>query len=324
MPSSKNLPQQHGILILNKPKGPTSAGCLERIKHVLGQKKIGHAGTLDPMASGQLIVLLGRATRLASYYAEGSKTYVGELLLGTTTETYDLEGRITAKQPWEQVTKSLLRAEVKGWLSQKVQVIPRYSAAKHQGSPLYKLSREGRKVPIKTKPLHVFQAEVISVTLPKMRFRVSCGAGTYIRSLVHSLGIRIGCGAVLTELIRERSHPFRLEEAYNLNVVLDEPDALPERILSLSQALPHWSTLLVGQATAQRLKYGAPVDAVGYLAPEELPIPAVGADPISIPDHQATATRRTLVVTEDGQTQCLAELRRQDDKLVWVVLRGLW
>ncbi|MBR5883467.1 MAG: tRNA pseudouridine(55) synthase TruB, partial [Mailhella sp.] len=201
------MEQQHGILILNKPKGLSSAQCLSRIKR-LGQKKIGHAGTLDPMATGVLIVMLGHATKLSNYLLEGGvKTYGGTLRLGVTTDTWDAEGSIVSESPLSaedlapgSALEQAARKDIAAWLAVTEQPVPPYSAAKHQGQPLYKLARAGMEVPQKVKQIQVSYADVQWVNMPDVRFRVTCSSGSYIRSLAHSLGIRLGCGAMLTEL----------------------------------------------------------------------------------------------------------------------------
>ena len=188
------LPQLDGVLVLNKPSGPTSARCLSALKR-LGQRKIGHAGTLDPMASGVLLVLLGQGTKIASHLlADGGKVYSGQLRLGLTTDTWDIQGEVLTESPWQQVTEADVRAEVAHWLTLHEQEVPAYSAAKHEGQSLYKLARKGKEVPKKVKSMEISQADVLEVELPFVRFRVACSSGTYIRSLAHSLGMRLGCG----------------------------------------------------------------------------------------------------------------------------------
>jgi len=237
--------QQNGVLILDKPKGPTSTSCLNAIKKRLGQKKIGHAGTLDPMATGVLPVLLGYGTKIAPYITGGDKTYLGELKLGLTTDTYDIEGKVVDEQPWEHISPEDAGTGITSWTGLTEQEVPPVSAAKHKGKPLYALARAGKETPVKIKAIEVKHAEVVDIDLPLVKFRVTVSAGTYVRSLVHSLGIRFGTGAVLTSLTREQSGPFGLEQAYSLDQVLEEPHRLPERVLSVGEALPDWPRLVV-------------------------------------------------------------------------------
>ena len=307
--------QRHGLLVLNKPSGPTSTRCLERIKHTLGQRKIGHAGTLDPMAQGVLLVLLGQATKLAGYLQEGEKIYSGRMQLGVTTDTYDAEGAVVAEAPYEHIPPDQVRDSVLAWTEEREQTVPPYSAAKHQGKPLYKLSRAGMETPVKTKQLKVTLAEVLELDLPWVRFRVRCGVGTYVRSLVHSLGMRLGCGAVLTELTREYSHPFGLDQAYDLDPVLEEPEQLPDRVLPLDAALPHWPTVLLSDTEAAKVRNGVELEyAVHQMQDSSSPLPEGG---------------RAVFVARNGsgeerQLLALAEVRLRDGAPVWSILRGLW
>jgi len=204
--------QRDGLLILNKPSGPTSADCLNDIKYQLKQFKIGHGGTLDPMARGVLLVLLGHGTKLAPYLSGGTKTYSGTFQLGITTDTLDIQGEVTKKAPVDATEEDVKHA-INRWKELTEQEVPAYSAAKHKGKPLYALAREGKETPVKIKPIVISHVETLDVQMPEASFRVSCSAGTYIRSLVHSLGIRMGCGATLTSLVRESSEPFALSQA---------------------------------------------------------------------------------------------------------------
>ena len=199
-PTGKQL---DGVLVLHKPGGPTSTDCLNKIKWALGQKKIGHAGTLDPMATGVLVVLLGQGTKLANYLSTDRKTYRGSLILGQTTDTYDVQGKVLADAPWTHLASETVREEILAWRGTISQEVPPVSAAKHEGKPLYALHRAGKETPVKVKDVTIFDVEILELALPHVTFRVTCSAGTYIRSLAHSLGKRLGCGAVLSELERE-------------------------------------------------------------------------------------------------------------------------
>lgn len=306
------MEQQHGILVLDKPGGLSSAQCLSRIKR-LGQKKIGHAGTLDPMATGVLLVLLGSATKLSNYLLEGGvKTYAGTLRLGLCTDTWDAEGSIVAQTPLdksalepESPLEQAVRREVNAWLEVTEQPVPPYSAAKHHGQPLYRLARAGKKVPEKVKAIHISHAEVQWVNLPDVRFRVTCSSGSYIRSLAHSLGMRLGCGAILTELTREYSHPFGLDVACTLDEILAEPEKLPQRLMPVRAALPGWKILSINARQEADLRNGI---AVPHL-------PDFGTFQLG---------ERALMEARSGEALALAEARMDRDVPVWAVLRGLF
>ncbi|MDZ7762598.1 MAG: tRNA pseudouridine(55) synthase TruB [Desulfovermiculus sp.] len=299
--------QQHGALILDKPQGPTSSACVQKIKRQVGQSKIGHAGTLDPMATGVLVILLGQGTKLAPYLSEGRKTYQGTLELGKETDTYDIQGTLTGTSPWEHLSPELVAQEVLGWQQLHEQIVPPYSAAKHKGKAMYALARAGKEVPIKTKPVSIDQVKVLHVDLPGVGFRLQCSAGTYVRSLAHSLGMRLGCGAVLTSLIREECEPFTLDQAYTLDQVLTHPERLPERIIALEDCLPQWSRLHLSPVQAEKIRNGTWVTAnqVSEWKP-------------SRPGQQA------LLLDPTGQALALAEARMHASGLHWAVLRGLW
>lgn len=302
------LPQLDGVLVLNKPSGPTSARCVAALKR-LGQKKIGHAGTLDPLASGVLLILLGQGTKLSSFLMEGGgKVYRGTLRLGQTTDTWDSQGEVLAEAPWQAVRPDDVTREIEAWAGLREQPVPPYSAAKHEGQPLYRLARRGKTPPAKVKAVQISQAATLEVSLPFVRFRVACGSGTYVRSLAHSLGMRLGCGAVLTELVREYSHPFGLDEASGLDALLADPTLLATRVRPLADALPAWPRIRLTPEQERRVRNGMPVPAC-----------AAGAEG---PDARKAA--HALLCAPDGAALALA--RRDATPLgdAWAVERGLW
>ena len=296
--------QLDGVLILDKPSGPTSAACLTDIKR-LGQPKIGHAGTLDPMATGVLVVLLGQATKLGPYLTGAGKTYSGQLRLGLATDTYDIQGQVQEERPWEHLDPAAVAEAILAWRGETEQVVPPVSAAKHQGRPLYALARAGEDVPVKVKAIEISCVEVLSVDLPLVRFRVGVSAGTYIRSLVHSLGMRLGCLATLTALTREASHPYDLGQAHRLDEVLADPAALPDKVIPLTDALPHWPRVRLTADQAAQAGNGMP-----------LPAAAVALDGPPGP--------RAMLLAPTGAPLALAELIERDGAPWWAVLRGLW
>ena len=310
------LPQQHGILVLRKPSGPTSARCLTAIKR-LGQKKIGHAGTLDPLASGVLLVLLGQATKLSGHLlAGGGKVYSGTFCLGQTTDTWDIEGKVVAEAPWQHVSEADVRREIAAWLELTEQPVPPYSAAKHEGQPLYKLARKGVEAPAKVKRMEISLAETLDVSLPFVSFRVACSSGTYIRSLAHSLGTRLGCGAVLTELTREYSHPFGLDVARDPADFTADPTLLPSCVRPIAEALPHWPRVELTPDEAARVRNGIAVPCrPGTSAPAEA----------QQQDKAATEPAGGFaLLMEQGTALALAQLEVTPAGPCWTVLRGLW
>ncbi|MGE4469521.1 MAG: tRNA pseudouridine(55) synthase TruB [Desulfovibrio sp.] len=299
--------QRDGVLVLHKPSGPTSAGCLTDIKRQLGQSKIGHAGTLDPLAEGVLLVLLGQGTKLAPYLSENSKTYSGEFRLGITTDTFDIQGKILEEKQVD-LTPEQVREAVAAWQDLTEQDVPAYSAAKHNGKPLYSLARAGAEVPVKTKPVTIHAAEMLDVALPVAKFRVRCSTGTYVRSLVHSLGKRLGCGATLTALLREESRPFGLHQAHRLDDVLNDPERFAEKVIPMAEALPHWPRHQLTEALTALVKNGA------WLPVGETP------DRLAV----ETAGDKALLLDSEGGPLALVEAKVQNGQLKWAILRGLW
>jgi tRNA pseudouridine55 synthase len=302
------LPQAHGVLVLNKPRGPSSARCLTVLKR-MGQKKIGHAGTLDPMASGVLLVLLGHATKISNYLMEGGgKIYSGCLRLGQVTDTWDAEGRMLEENAWEHIHKEDVLAEIHAWRGRSVQPVPPFSAAKHQGRPLYKLARAGMLTPLKMKDIEISHAEPLEMDLPRVRFRVACSSGAYIRSLAHSLGMRLGCGAVLTELTREYSHPFGLDAACSLDALRAEPERLFEWILPVARALPRWPLIELTAEEAARTRHGA----------------SLLHDVRRMADVPFQPGTHALLQDPEKKPLALAQACFTDGVPVWSVVRGLW
>ncbi len=302
-----SLPQQHGVLVVYKPKGPTSTACISRIKRILGQKKIGHAGTLDPMAQGVLPVLLGEGTKLSNYLLEdGEKIYSGVIRLGRITDTWDAEGQTLEERDASHVDPEAVAEAMRELVGTYEQEVPAYSAAKHEGKPLYALARKGLETPVKKKLITISRGQAELVGPARVFFRVTCSSGTYIRSLAHSLGSRLGCGACLEELTRERSRPFGLEHAHELEAVLTEPERFADKVLGIAEALPHWPKLRVSVAEAAGVRNGHPV-----------PFDSEAGIPLA-------EGMRVLLLEEDGKPLALAQNALSPQGPAWTILRGLW
>ncbi len=308
-------PQNHGVLVVHKPTGITSARCLTTLKR-LGQKKIGHAGTLDPMAEGVLLVLLGHATKISGHLMEnGRKVYLGTLRLGQYTDTWDTEGTVLEEKPWKHINADQVQQTMMAWLGVSEQEVPAYSAAKHNGQPLYKLARAGKKTPQKVKTIEISRVEVLDVSLPYARFRVECVSGTYIRSLAHSLGMRLGCGAVLTALTREYSHPFDLHTAHTLDAIADNPELLPKWVQPIGAALPDWLRVTLSAHEARGVRCGMPV-ALDMSVPRLTEVP-------NTPEALKKGAKAVLYDTNDTAL-ALAQLQFVKGQPMWCVERGLW
>ncbi|MBD5607607.1 MAG: tRNA pseudouridine(55) synthase TruB [Desulfovibrio sp.] len=291
------LPQLDGVLALNKPSGPSSASCLNLLKR-LGQKKIGHAGTLDPLASGVLIALLGQATKLSSWIMEaGYKAYKCEARLGLTTDTWDIQGETLREEDCSHITEDRIKAELELCQGEIEQIVPAFSAAKHNGQPLYKLARKGLPTPVKSKTIHIYKADMLSFSMPFVTFRVICGSGAYVRSLAHSLGTRLGCGAALSQLTREYSYPFSLENALDPALVEDNPEIVAEYAQPLVKALPDWEQVNLSARDAARVRQGRPAPADRPRSPGSM-----------------------AFLLENGKPVAIARFADSS----WIVQRGLW
>jgi len=220
-----------GILNLYKPAGITSMTAVTRVKRALKLGKAGHAGTLDPAATGVLLVCIGKATKLFDALQAHDKEYVGTVRLGIETDTYDAAGRQLQSRAVPPLTAADLDAALDAFRGEIRQVPPMYSALKRDGRPLYKLAREGQTVEREARTVTVRELELLQTDLPRLRLRVLCTRGTYIRSLAHDLGVALGCGAHLESLERTRSGPYRSADALPLEELEAHPELALERIV---------------------------------------------------------------------------------------------
>jgi len=243
-----------GALVLDKQKGITSHDAVVAVRRLLSEPRIGHLGTLDPFASGVLVLLLGRATRLARFYQHRDKSYSGTIRFGLSTSTYDLEGEATSPDCSPVLSEPELRTVFREFLGKRLQEPPAYSAKKVAGVPAYRLARKGRAVSLEATTVVIHELELVAVEGPCVRFRTRVSAGTYIRSLAHELGQRLRVGGHLTELRRTAVGEFEEASAMSLASLADAiregtpPVIPPERLLP---DLP--KVALPGEQAAQTL-----------------------------------------------------------------------
>ena len=209
----------NGIINIHKEKGFTSHDVVAKLRGIVGQKKIGHTGTLDPDATGVLPVCLGKATKLCDMLTDKNKTYETVMLLGQVTDTQDISGSVLESYSTDSITEPEVRAVVSRFVGDLMQVPPMYSALKVNGKKLYELAREGVEVERKARPITVFEIEILDVALPRVKMRVKCSKGTYIRTLCHDIGQALGCGACMEELVRTQVSRFELTESVTLKQV---------------------------------------------------------------------------------------------------------
>jgi tRNA pseudouridine55 synthase len=228
-----------GVLLVDKPGDHTSHDVVARLRRKLNMKRIGHAGTLDPMATGLMILLIGKATKISQYLISLDKEYEGAIELGKVTDSQDADGEVLSTLPVPPLTEAELRTAMAGFLGDQYQTPPMYSAIKIDGVPLYKSARKGVEVEREPRFIRVSSFELTKFGLPRFEFRMRCTKGTYVRTVAHDLGQKLGCGAHLAALRRTATDKFKLTDALTLDQI--ESMSLSEiekRLIPVHQAAP--------------------------------------------------------------------------------------
>ena len=286
-----------GIVVVDKPAAKTSAAVVSRIKRLAGITKAGHAGTLDPFATGVLICPINRATRLSRFFLHGRKKYAGVLRLGTETDTLDRTGRVVSEHRIPDISEQWIRDTVKGFIGEIQQVPPAYSALKHNGVPLYKYARAGTPVEKPPRTVEIHDIRINHVSLPDIGFEVSCGGGTYIRTLCADIGKALGCGGHLKELIRIESSGFTLESAAKLEDLeaAGTPEDLAPFVIPMAAALRGMPAHVADAVLAEKIRHGRQ---------------------ISVTDLQAAAAVENtgFVKITDNENRLLAVIEKTRDK----------
>jgi len=221
-----------GAIVIDKPSGPTSHDVVDAIRRQFGIKKVGHCGTLDPNATGLLVIVLGRGTKLSERLMSDDKVYEGVIKFGESTNSYDADGELIASLPVPPVTLAELNELAAAFVGDQMQTPPMVSAIKKQGVPLYKLARKGIEVEREARLIHIYNFRFTSYEEPLGRFRLACTKGTYVRSVAHDLGQKLGCGAHLSDLRRVSSGKFDIGQGLPLADVLKlTPRELEQRII---------------------------------------------------------------------------------------------
>ena len=217
-----------GIINVNKPAGWTSQDVCSKLRHVLHIKKIGHTGTLDPMATGVLPVCVGKATRIIEYYDKDTKSYHASMKLGITTDTLDITGKILGTAGYSKVSEKDVREAFKAYTGHVMQIPPKYSALKIDGRRAYDLAREGKAFEISPREIIIYDNSVTKIDLVsgEIEFDVSCSKGTYIRTICDDIGRELGCGAAMTALTRTASGYFRIEDSYTIEEIIEAEDPM--------------------------------------------------------------------------------------------------
>ena len=250
-----------GLLLINKPKDITSFGVVAKIKWLLHTKRVGHTGTLDPMATGVLPIFVGRSTVLCSHILDADKEYIATVKLGITTDTLDITGNVISQKECSVSREKLLEI-LNGFLGEQLQVPPMYSALKKDGVRLYDLAREGKEIEREPRKIKIFELELLSYSDDEFKIRVLCSKGTYIRSLADDIGKTLGTGAVLTALQRTKTAGFKIEECVELDSLT--PENINEFIKNPELAVLYYPEINVSLKQAERFSNG------GELALERL------------------------------------------------------
>lgn len=259
----------NGILLIDKPRGMTSHDVVDFVRRQTGVRRVGHTGTLDPAATGLLVLCIGPATRLSEFLTGLDKVYEGEMRLGVVTDSYDLDGKVLEERP---VPPELCSGEIKTAFNRFTgsieQLPPMVSAVKVGGERLYKKARKGEVVEREPRTVHVFEFELLEFASPCVRFRLRCSSGTYARALCHDVGEILGCGAALAALTRTKVGRYTLDDAAS-TVELDGRAAVEQRIIPVERALLMAEVVVKREAVETVMSGGA-------LLPRDLDKPAVG------------------------------------------------
>jgi len=247
-----------GILNIHKATGMTSHDVVAKVRKTVKQRRVGHAGTLDPAASGVLPICVGQGTRVAEYLSESGKAYQATIVFGSETDTYDEEGQVTRTASTENLALGPIEAALQQFLGPQMQIPPRYSAIKIQGQAAYKRTRAGEEITLPARPVEIFQLHIQAWQNPILLLDVSCSKGTYIRSLAYDLGRALECGAHLGGLVRTRSGPFRLEESITLEELARALEAgeIARYLQPADRALEQYPALHLNAEESALVKHG--------------------------------------------------------------------
>ncbi len=251
----------HGILNVYKEKGYTSHDVVAKLRGITGQRKIGHTGTLDPDAEGVLPVCLGRGTKLCDLLTDRDKTYETVLLLGRVTDTQDISGTVLENRDISGISEESVRAAIAGFVGGYEQIPPMYSALKVNGKKLYELAREGIEIERRARAVKIYGIDIISMELPRVKLRVQCSKGTYIRTLCHDIGMKLGCGGCMEELIRTRAGQFSLEGSLTLTEIAQrkQEGRLMDAVIPVDAVFEDYPRLIVRKEWEKTAKNGNPL-----------------------------------------------------------------
>ncbi|MDA1279629.1 MAG: tRNA pseudouridine(55) synthase TruB [Chloroflexi bacterium] len=259
-----------GYLNIDKPRDWTSTDVVRKLKGVTRSRKIGHGGTLDPIATGVLPVCLGSATRFADTVLLGTKSYRVTMTLGASTDTFDSSGEITAEADWSSVTQEQIEGVIEGFLGKFEQLPPMYSAIHHNGKRLYELARQGIEVERPTRPVEVMRLELTMTRLPELVLDLECSHGFYARTLAHDIGEKLGTLGHLTGLVRTHAGIFKIEDAITIEQVVEAAESgdWRELVVPIDVTLQHLGAVKLNPMFVEMIKHGRPL-AIGDVGTAE-------------------------------------------------------
>lgn len=294
-----------GVLNIDKPQGYTSHDVVARVRKLTGIRRVGHAGTLDPLATGVLLVCVGNATRISDYLQRGRKIYRSTFHFGESTDTYDAEGQVLVTSPVPQIELAELDRALDAFRGDIQQIPPMYSAIKHQGRSLHKLARAGIQVERKARSITIYDISIEAWRSPDLTVRITCTPGTYVRSIAHDLGMALGCGGHVQSLRRVASGAWRVEDAVPLETLMAARDTWPNYLHGLRAALSMLPTLVLTEEQAYRFAMGQTVSAcaekdvfeVRVLGPGErvIGIGRMDSDRLRVSPYKVFADPATLI-----------------------------
>ena len=248
----------HGVLNIYKEKGYTSHDVVARLRRIVGQKKIGHTGTLDPEAEGVLPVCLGKATKLCDLLTDKDKTYEAVLLLGISTDTQDTTGKILEEKNTADLREEAVREVVLSFEGEYDQIPPMFSALKVGGKKLYELARDGKEVERKPRHVQIYRIRILQIVLPRVRLELTCSKGTYIRTLCHDIGEKLGCGGCMESLLRTRVERFGVAESLRISEVeqLMDEGTLQEHMIKVDEMFPDYQKVYLTPEASAAVRNG--------------------------------------------------------------------
>lgn len=306
----------HGLIIIDKPPGLTSHQVVQRVKRILNVSKAGHTGTLDPFATGVLVVCLNEGTKLAPFLQEAQKAYEGMLRLGVETDTQDGTGKILGEEKPVRCSREDIERAFQAFRGRICQTPPMYSALKHEGVPLYRLARTGKEIERPRREVKIYELQILRQEMPRVEFRVVCSKGTYVRTLASDIGAHLECGACLERLRRTKSGDFSLSDSVDLTTLESAPleTVIAQWLITPARAVASLPTVMVNNAVAEKVLHGrivarSEVRAENLLCGEEGLFKIVNCD------------GELLAIAETSTRQVKDELPEGEDSAAWKLLR---